>query len=185
MGNTDKSYKRKRDLHKKQRDGRHKKVKVCLEEDREDDVVTLREDDAGIVAAEDSSDDTAAPRESSELDERCAEDVDETPAKTLTPEEEEERRKKRKVVVVLEKAALETVKTKKGFELLHADEHKHILLKHKRDPSQYRADIVHQTLLALLDSPLNKAGHLQVYIHTDKVTIHCHLHHHLHRVRHH
>jgi len=31
-----------------------------------------------------------------------------------------------------------------------------------------RPDITHQCLLALLDSPLNKAGHLQVYIHTNQ-----------------
>eukprot|EP00474_Spongospora_subterranea_P009103 CRZ09561.1 hypothetical protein [Spongospora subterranea] len=72
----------------------------------------------------------------------------------------------RQVVVVLEKCSLETVKTKKGFELLHADEHKQILTKHKKDPSEYRADIVHQVLMTLLDSPLNKAGHLKVYMHT-------------------
>lgn len=41
-------------------------------------------------------------------------------------------------------AALETVKTKRGFELLNADEHKGILTKHKKEPSEYRPDIVHQ-----------------------------------------
>ncbi|CEP01883.1 Ribosomal RNA small subunit methyltransferase NEP1 [Plasmodiophora brassicae] len=72
----------------------------------------------------------------------------------------------RQVVVVLENCSLETVKTKKGFELLHVDEHKSLLTKHKKDPSEYRADIVHQVLLTLLDSPLNKAGHLKVFMHT-------------------
>lgn len=73
---------------------------------------------------------------------------------------------KRKVIIVLCQASLETVKTKKGFELLNADYHKSVLLKHKRDPSKYRPDIVHQVLMSLLDSPLNKSGHLKVYIHT-------------------
>lgn len=85
-------------------------------------------------------------------------------------DESDDCRSQKKVVVVLEKCSLETVKTKKGFELLHADEHKFLLLKHKKDPSEYRADIVHQVLMTLLDSPLNKAGHLQVYIHTRNVS---------------
>jgi rRNA small subunit pseudouridine methyltransferase Nep1 len=77
----------------------------------------------------------------------------------------------RKLIIVLEQAALETVKTKRGFELLNADEHKGILAKNKRDPSKYRPDIVHQLLLTLLDSPLNKAGMLQIYIHTWNVSL--------------
>jgi rRNA small subunit pseudouridine methyltransferase Nep1 len=74
----------------------------------------------------------------------------------------------RKVIVVLVKASLETVKTTKGYELVSADSHKHVLQKLKKDPSEYRPDILHQCLLTLLDSPLNKAGHLQVYIQTEK-----------------
>ncbi len=70
------------------------------------------------------------------------------------------------VIVVLEKAGLEIVKSKKGYELLNAEDHKAILGKFKRNPSECRPDIVHQVLLALLDSPLNKAGKLKVYIHT-------------------
>lgn len=74
----------------------------------------------------------------------------------------------RKVIVVLEQASLETVKTKKGFELINCDDHGYICKKFNRDPSSYRPDITHQLLLALLDSPLNKAGHLQIYIQTTK-----------------
>mmetsp|Transcript_20333 Transcript_20333/g.38274 ORF Transcript_20333/g.38274 Transcript_20333/m.38274 type:complete len:244 (-) Transcript_20333:296-1027(-) len=77
-----------------------------------------------------------------------------------------DRDEKRKVIVVLQKAALETVKTKKGYELVSADSHKSILTRLKKDPSQYRPDIVHQCLLTLLDSPLNKAGLLKVYVET-------------------
>merc|ERR1712176_231522 len=36
------------------------------------------------------------------------------------------------------------------------------------DVSMYRPDIVHQVLMTLLDSPLNKAGKLKVFIHTQK-----------------
>jgi rRNA small subunit pseudouridine methyltransferase Nep1 len=77
------------------------------------------------------------------------------------------RESKRRIIVVLEKAALETVKTKRGYELLNADMHKGILKKHNKDPSDYRPDILHQCLLTLLDSPLSKAGLLQVFIHTN------------------
>ncbi|CAB4407045.1 unnamed protein product [Rhizophagus irregularis] len=38
----------------------------------------------------------------------------------------------------------------------------------RSDPTTYRPDITHQCLMALLDSPLNKAGLMQVYIHTTK-----------------
>ena len=40
--------------------------------------------------------------------------------------------------------------------------------KYKKDPKELRPDILHQELLALIDSPLNKAGYLQVYIKTQK-----------------
>ena len=75
----------------------------------------------------------------------------------------------RKVIIVLVKASLETVKTKKGYELVSADSHKFVLQKLKKNPSEYRPDILHQCLLTLLDSPLNKAGMLQVFVQTEKV----------------
>lgn len=51
--------------------------------------------------------------------------------------------------------------------LLNGDDHaNYISNRLKKDPSEYRPDITHQCLLTLLDSPLNKAGKLQVYITT-------------------
>lgn len=77
-----------------------------------------------------------------------------------------------RVVVVLENATLETVKVGSKFQLLNTDDHIHILKKSGRDPAEPRPDILHQCLLTLLDSPLNKAGKLQVFIHTrDNVLI--------------
>lgn len=70
------------------------------------------------------------------------------------------------VHVILVQCSLETVKTKRGFELLNCDDHQGICKRHGRDPASYRPDIVHQVLLALLDSPLNKAGLLRVFIHS-------------------
>ncbi|KAF7318096.1 hypothetical protein HMN09_00317500 [Mycena chlorophos] len=65
-------------------------------------------------------------------------------------------------------------KSKRGGEgevkytLLNCDDHQGILAKTGRDIADARPDITHQCLLTLLDSPLNKAGLLQVYIHTAK-----------------
>ena len=72
-----------------------------------------------------------------------------------------------KVTVLLDLASLEIVKTRKGeFQLLNSDDHRSILSKHGRDPKECRPDIAHQELMALFDSPLNKAGQLQVYLRT-------------------
>ena len=68
----------------------------------------------------------------------------------------------RVIWVVLEQCSLETVKTKRGFELLNCDDHQGACKKAGRNPADYRPDIVHQVLLALLDSPLNKAGGLRI-----------------------
>ena len=72
------------------------------------------------------------------------------------------------VHVILEQCSLETVKTRGGYELLNCDDHIGICKKHGRDPAEHRPDIVHQVLLALMDSPLNKAGHLHVLMLTKK-----------------
>ena len=79
-----------------------------------------------------------------------------------------EKANSRRIVVLLQQASLETVKTKKGFELLNCDDHVGLHKKAGRNPAESRPDITHQLLLALLDSPLNKAGLLQVYVETTK-----------------
>lgn len=76
---------------------------------------------------------------------------------------------KQGVIFVLENASLETAKVGKGYELLNCDDHAHFLRRHERDPALYRPDICHQALLAILDSPLNKAGRVKaIYVHTAK-----------------
>lgn len=80
-------------------------------------------------------------------------------------------------IVLLDQATLETVKNKRGiYELLNCDDHRELCKRKLRvDPNSFRPDILHQELLALLDSPLNKAGLLKVYIHTKtKVLIDVH-----------
>ncbi|KAJ6607943.1 Alpha/beta knot methyltransferase [Mycena sp. CBHHK59/15] len=88
----------------------------------------------------------------------------------------------RRLFVILEQACLEAyrisgapAKSKRGgaegevkYTLLNCDDHQGILAKTGRDIADARPDITHQCLLTLLDSPLNKAGLLQVYIHTAK-----------------
>lgn len=99
------------------------------------------------------------------------------------------RSNEKRLIIILDGAQLETVKvgfmailtlnehkcTKylplqvgNLFELLNCDDHMNILRKNGRDPGTCRPDITHQSLLMLFDSPLNRAGLLQVYIHTAK-----------------
>ncbi|XP_067936245.1 ribosomal RNA small subunit methyltransferase NEP1-like [Watersipora subatra] len=77
-----------------------------------------------------------------------------------------ERDQSKRLIVILEGASLETIKVGKQYELINCDKHKPQMRKHKKDFSQCRPDITHQCLLMLMDSPLNRAGLLQVYIHT-------------------
>ncbi|GAM29015.1 hypothetical protein SAMD00019534_121910, partial [Acytostelium subglobosum LB1] len=74
----------------------------------------------------------------------------------------------KKLIIILEHATLETVKVKDNYQLLNCDDHADFLKKFKREASEARPDILHQCLLALFDSPLNKAGLLQCYIRTTK-----------------
>lgn len=79
--------------------------------------------------------------------------------------------KEAKVIVILERACLETGKVGKEFVLLNCDDHHGFLRKHNRDPADSRPDILHQCMLILLDSPLNKAGLLRLYVRTEKGTL--------------
>ncbi|EIN04371.1 Nep1-domain-containing protein [Punctularia strigosozonata HHB-11173 SS5] len=83
----------------------------------------------------------------------------------------------RRLYVILEQACLESYRVTSGpkgkgdgvkYALLNCDDHQGILAKMNRDIADARPDITHQCLLTLLDSPLNKAGKLQVFIHTTK-----------------
>jgi len=78
--------------------------------------------------------------------------------------------KSNRLIILLDQAKLETVKNRRGnYELLNCDDHRDLCKKKlKKDPKHFRPDICHQELLALLDSPLNKSGHLQIYIRTSR-----------------
>lgn len=77
---------------------------------------------------------------------------------------------KSRLIVLLDQAKLETIKNRRGnYELLNCDDHRDLCKKKlRKDPKEFRPDICHQELLALLDSPLNKSGHLQIYIRTSR-----------------
>lgn len=88
------------------------------------------------------------------------------PAPPNLPKTPAEKESWKRTIVVLEMACLEAAKLNNKFELLNADDHTGFLKNNNKDSSIYRPDIVHQCLLQLMDSPLNKSGHLQVFIHT-------------------
>lgn len=99
--------------------------------------------------------------------------IDDTPSIPKIPKTKMERELARQIIVVLDMAPLEIVRLGKSsrenqYHLLNSDDHQNMLRKSGKDISEYRPDIVHQCLLTLLDSPLNKAGKLQVFIHTQK-----------------
>lgn len=73
---------------------------------------------------------------------------------------------KAKLIVILEQALLELSPSKHSPEIMNGDDHLKHLKAQKKAPSDYTPELVHQSLLSLFDSPLNKAGHLQVYVHT-------------------
>jgi len=79
-----------------------------------------------------------------------------------------EREDWKRLIVVIEGANLQTVKYGKSFALLNSDDHRAFCSKNNIDINTARPDITHQCLLMLLDSPLNKAGMLQVFIRTAK-----------------
>ncbi|KNA06836.1 hypothetical protein SOVF_177370 [Spinacia oleracea] len=72
-------------------------------------------------------------------------------------------------VFILERASLEVAKVGKAYQILNSEDHANFLKKHNKNPAEYRPDIVHQALLMILDSPLNKAGRIRsVYVKTEK-----------------
>ncbi|CUA70373.1 Sec14 cytosolic factor [Rhizoctonia solani] len=98
------------------------------------------------------------------------------PVQATVPRTPAQRSNSRRLIVVLEQACLEAYKVSSNsgtgrdakYALLNCDDHQGILAKTGRDIADARPDITHQCLLTLLDSPLNKAGRLQVYVHTAK-----------------
>ncbi|PWY98671.1 Nep1-domain-containing protein [Testicularia cyperi] len=135
-----------------------------------------------------SSSAAAAAKANSSSAKRSRVDSSLVPQVPKVPKTATEKENSPRLIVVLEQACLETYKVSSGsvsragggsnarnnkdggdkYALLNCDDHQRVLAKMGRDIAEARPDITHQCLLTLLDSPLNKAGMLQVYIHTAK-----------------
>ncbi|KAJ1950698.1 18S rRNA pseudouridine methyltransferase [Linderina macrospora] len=156
----------------------YESVKVTKREEAEDDTASGHSDTEDIEDHEEQIDCEAQ-------DEKSAEDMIEfhnfrnanhkqssnmVPVAPKVPKTLEEKNETSRLIVVLEAASLETYKVGKSanakYQLLNCDDHQGILARMGRDIAESRPDITHQCLLTLLDSPLNKTGRLQVYIHT-------------------
>lgn len=109
------------------------------------------------------------PEESTVEDERkAAETIDRMPGIPIAGGIQEPG-KQPGVIFVLERACLEVAKVGKTFQILNSDDHANFLKKQNRNPADYRPDIIHQAVLAILDSPLTKAGRLQaLYVKTER-----------------
>ncbi|SPC62212.1 related to EMG1 - Protein required for ribosome biogenesis [Ustilago sp. UG-2017b] len=138
-------------------------------------------------AASSSSSSTSTAAAKANTAKRSRVDSSLVPQVPKVPKTAAEKENTPRLIVVLEQACLETYKVSTGsasrggggggrnnkdggdkYALLNCDDHQRVLAKMGRDIAEARPDITHQCLLTLLDSPLNKAGFLQVYIHTAK-----------------
>lgn len=60
----------------------------------------------------------------------------------------------RKLIIVLENCSLECAKVGKKYEILNGSNHNSMIRKMKRDPSDYRPDILHQVCLFIMITSL-------------------------------
>jgi rRNA small subunit pseudouridine methyltransferase Nep1 len=86
----------------------------------------------------------------------------------LTPLSVHEKDSNRRLIIILDDCPLEAAKINNSYELLNSDDHYKFLLNNKKKPDEYRPDVVHQCLLTLIDSPVNKSGNLEIYLRTKK-----------------
>lgn len=91
-----------------------------------------------------------------------------TPKSVRLPRTPAEKERWKRVIIVLEHCPLQSIQTDKGFELL-SERHRAYHARHApSDPAEWRPDVVHQCLLHLQDSALNRAGKLEVFLCTKK-----------------
>lgn len=126
----------------------------------------MSDDDEGSSTASSSEDEETSKRPSKKTRLLASTPLEVAASSTKTNNKSSQQ----PIIVLLDQATMETVKNKRGvYELLNCDDHRELCKrKLRKDPNEYRPDILHQELLALLDSPLNKAGKLKVYIQTKK-----------------
>ncbi|PKI32588.1 hypothetical protein CRG98_046985 [Punica granatum] len=146
--------------------GRKRKQKERYDEDVEEDEQEQKQ--LRLEADEPREAETAADddeKQSGEAGEKAADELEGIP---IMPTQNQSS-KNPGIIFVLEKASLEVAKVGKSYQILNSDDHANFLRKNGRNPADYRPDIVHQALLSILDSPLNKAGKVRaVYVKTEK-----------------
>ncbi|KAF9592330.1 hypothetical protein IFM89_014238 [Coptis chinensis] len=77
--------------------------------------------------------------------------------------------KKSGIIFVFEKASLVPALVGKTHQILNPDDHANFLRRKKKNPYNYRPEIIHQALLEVLDSALYKAGRVQaIYVRTEE-----------------
>lgn len=145
------------------------------EEEEEEDVIEEEEDsEDGEDKEEDSDDDDDEEDDEEDEEDEPFRGIAESAAIAPSPSSAAQNlpsTSSAPFVFVLQRASLQVAKLGKnrnsssggsGLTVLNCDDHRRYLMRHKKDPAQYRPDIIHQALLALLDSPLNKAGKIKV-----------------------
>lgn len=82
-------------------------------------------------------------------------------------EKVEKKQKTSTITIILVGAPLKIATIGKDVVLLNSADHKkYIRSKLGMDPFFFRPDVLHQSLLTVLDSPLNKSGNLKVFVRT-------------------
>ncbi|KAI8872414.1 Nep1-domain-containing protein [Ramicandelaber brevisporus] len=145
---------------------------IDAEESNDDDDDDIEDDDNDTAEVDDSAAPSTANFSPFVKADRNIDQASLAQRAPKLPKTLKERESTQRLIVVLTMANLETYKVGKGkegrYQLLNCDDHQNILRKMGRNLTEARPDITHQCLLTLLDSPLNKAGLMQVYIETAK-----------------
>lgn len=134
-----------------------------------------KEDSEDVASEEETQKDSDLESKDEDGEENVGDDTDEKIVEDAAnelpglPIDDGIEKKKAGLIFILEKASLEVAKVGKTYQILNSEDHSNFLRKNNRNPGDYRPDIVHQALLTILDSPLNKAGKVQaVYVQTEK-----------------
>ena len=116
----------------------------------------------------DNNDEINNKQNSEDINQEEENDLNELIDKEQTNDNNMYNKIKKKLIIILEGASLELGNLKKNPQIINCDDHYKIIKSMKKKLDEFRPDIIHQCLLNLFDSPLNKVGLLQVYIHTNK-----------------
>lgn len=172
------SFKFQKEVQKKLKSGKKSQTEEDEKDEEDEEPVTNRtnnEDNNEVDAGEEIEDDSF-PQQQTMEESSSEESDDDDDSEIFDPAIQRYEDKLSQstashppLLIILDLASLETVKTKKGdFQLLNCDDHISLIRKFHKDPSEYRPDIIHQELMTVLDSPLNKANKCKILVHTEK-----------------